>query len=417
MLITLPLEFVLGARVYRRPRRLLLAVLPLLVIFYVWDAVAIARGHWDYSPAHTTGWLLPFAVPVEEVVFFIVIPLCGLLTFEAVGRMLGKRSGAAPSPSAPLPHAPETCPRSRNSGSKGTFRERRTAGRGWLMPEYTVATVVAVVVVVAVELLWARTGIFRTAQYWITMAIVFFFQVLVDGWLTKLSDPIVRYAPAQFAGIRFPFDIPIEDFGFGFALVTGTIIAWQLAGRKETRMKPWSPGRDRHAVRHVPAPPGADPASAPVGRRGRWRHRRPRCGDRAGRARRQRPAGRGGVDARRRVRAWPNDTGTMSRGFHAFFRQYYNLRALLRRTDPTLSRLVPIDDYPLQLAAVPGRRPVVDSFTNIPRTPPWNLAGFVARSPSFGLVDLTKVDVKEALGLLQVRFPETYTALDGAERC
>jgi lycopene cyclase domain-containing protein len=101
VLITLPLEFVLGARVYRRPRRLLLAVLPLLLVFYIWDAVAIARGHWDYSPDHTTGWMLPFAVPVEEFVFFIVIPLCGLLTFEAVGRMLGKRSADAPStPSA-----------------------------------------------------------------------------------------------------------------------------------------------------------------------------------------------------------------------------------------------------------------------------------------------------------------------------
>ncbi|HEY3336989.1 MAG TPA: lycopene cyclase domain-containing protein [Propionicimonas sp.] len=97
--ITLPLEFVLGARVYRRPRRLVLAVLPLLLIFSVWDAVAIARGHWDYSPAHTTGWLLPFAVPVEEFVFFIVIPLCGLLTFEAVGRMLARRR-ATPSAQA-----------------------------------------------------------------------------------------------------------------------------------------------------------------------------------------------------------------------------------------------------------------------------------------------------------------------------
>ncbi len=101
--ITLPLEFLLGARVYRRPRRLLLAVLPLLLIFYVWDAVAIARGHWDYSPVHTTGWHLPFGVPVEEAVFFIVIPLCGLLTFEAVGRMLGKRRATEPSRSAPAP--------------------------------------------------------------------------------------------------------------------------------------------------------------------------------------------------------------------------------------------------------------------------------------------------------------------------
>ena len=99
--ITLPLEFVLRARVYRRPRRLLLALLPLLLIFSIWDAIAIARGHWDYSPAHTTGWLLPFGIPVEEVVFFIVIPRCGLLTYEAVGHVLAGRKGAtasAPSP-------------------------------------------------------------------------------------------------------------------------------------------------------------------------------------------------------------------------------------------------------------------------------------------------------------------------------
>lgn len=103
------------------------------------------------------------------------------------------------------------------------------------MPEYTVATAVAVVVVVAIELLWARTGVFAKLQYWLALAIVFFFQVLVDGWLTKLVDPIVRYSPEHFLGVRFPFDIPIEDFGFGFALVTGTIIAWELAGRREQR--------------------------------------------------------------------------------------------------------------------------------------------------------------------------------------
>jgi lycopene cyclase domain-containing protein len=101
------------------------------------------------------------------------------------------------------------------------------------MPEYTLATVVAVVVVVAVELLWARTGIFATAQYWLTMLVVFLFQVLVDGWLTRLPDPIVRYTPGMSSGVRFPWDIPVEDFGFGFALVTASIIAWRCAARGE----------------------------------------------------------------------------------------------------------------------------------------------------------------------------------------
>ena len=95
------------------------------------------------------------------------------------------------------------------------------------MPEYTVLTAIAVLATVALELFVIRTGIFTTAQYWLTMVIVFGFQVLVDGWLTKLSNPIVIYHPEQMLGVRFPWDIPIEDYGFGFAMVTLTILGWR----------------------------------------------------------------------------------------------------------------------------------------------------------------------------------------------
>lgn len=101
------------------------------------------------------------------------------------------------------------------------------------MPEYTVLTVLAVLAVVIVEVRWLRTGIFASAQYWFAMAIVGFFQCLVDGWLTKLSDPIVIYHPGQFLGVRFPWDIPIEDFGFGFAMVTLTILVWRVLARSD----------------------------------------------------------------------------------------------------------------------------------------------------------------------------------------
>lgn len=84
LLLTLPLELVIGARVYRRPRRLLAAVLPVVAAFMVWDAVAIHREHWTFSPRYTTGWLLPGGIPVEELAFFVVVPICGLLTYEAV---------------------------------------------------------------------------------------------------------------------------------------------------------------------------------------------------------------------------------------------------------------------------------------------------------------------------------------------
>ena len=98
------------------------------------------------------------------------------------------------------------------------------------MPEYTVGTLLAMLVVVLAELLWARTGIFRKAQYWLALGIMFAFQVVVDGWLTKLSDPIVSYHPEQFSRIRFPWDIPIEDFGFGIALITAGLMALAFMG-------------------------------------------------------------------------------------------------------------------------------------------------------------------------------------------
>jgi lycopene cyclase domain-containing protein len=94
-------------------------------------------------------------------------------------------------------------------------------------------TVVAIVAVVVAELAWLRTGVFKTAQYWIAIAITWLFQSVVDGWLTKLSAPIVIYNPAQQSGLRFPWDIPIEDFGFGWAMVTLTILVWTRLGRTE----------------------------------------------------------------------------------------------------------------------------------------------------------------------------------------
>jgi len=89
LLITLPLEFVFSARVYRRAAGLAFAIIPVVIIFSVWDIVGILRDHWSYSPRFTTGWKLIFGMPIEELVFFVVVPICGLLTYEAVGFVLG----------------------------------------------------------------------------------------------------------------------------------------------------------------------------------------------------------------------------------------------------------------------------------------------------------------------------------------
>ena len=64
--------------------------------------------------------------------------------------------------------------------------------------------------VVAVELVWLRTGLLRRPQYWLTMGIVFGFQVPVDGWLTKLSAPIVLYRESAMSGLRIGWDSPVN---------------------------------------------------------------------------------------------------------------------------------------------------------------------------------------------------------------
>ncbi|WIX98720.1 lycopene cyclase domain-containing protein [Amycolatopsis mongoliensis] len=98
VLVTLPLELA-GARVYRRPGRLARAVLPVALVFLAWDALAIAAGVWDFDPAFVTGLRVPFGVPLEEVLFFVVVPVCGVLTYEAVGltgRLLRRLVPARP---------------------------------------------------------------------------------------------------------------------------------------------------------------------------------------------------------------------------------------------------------------------------------------------------------------------------------
>ncbi|BFO17768.1 hypothetical protein SHKM778_41560 [Streptomyces sp. KM77-8] len=114
-----------------------------------------------------------------------------------------------------------------------------------------------------------------------------------------------------------------------------------------------------------------------------------------------------------RAGGWPTrladgTRATMSRGFHAFFRQYYNLRGLLRRTDPGLERLTGLPDYPLWHSD--GLR---DGFRHVPRTPPWSALGFAALSPSFRLRDLRRMSLPAALPLFDVRVPDVYARLDG----
>jgi lycopene cyclase domain-containing protein len=81
---TLPLEFVLHTRVYARWRRLAATLAPVVLVFGTWDLVAAAQHTWRYDSRYLVGLYLPKHLPIEELLFFVVIPTCAVLTLEAV---------------------------------------------------------------------------------------------------------------------------------------------------------------------------------------------------------------------------------------------------------------------------------------------------------------------------------------------
>ena len=85
--ITLPLE-VFRPGVYRQAGRAMRAVLPVAAVFVLWDEVAVWAHIWTFNRDYITGSAIPVRMPIEGVLFFLVIPLCALLTYNAVNAIL-----------------------------------------------------------------------------------------------------------------------------------------------------------------------------------------------------------------------------------------------------------------------------------------------------------------------------------------
>ncbi len=113
-----------------------------------------------------------------------------------------------------------------------------------------------------------------------------------------------------------------------------------------------------------------------------------------------------------RAGAWTErlEDGTpfeMERGFHAFFRQYYNLRRFLKRIDPGLHNLLPLEDYPLF-----GPKGDPESFSGLPKHIPWNVLELIHRTPRMSFLDMMKVNKTRALQMFGYDPQQTYARYD-----
>jgi lycopene cyclase domain-containing protein len=103
------------------------------------------------------------------------------------------------------------------------------------MGTYTIAAICVPALIIVLEVTVARTGILRRPRFWLTIAITLGFQVLLDGWLTKLTAPIVYYRAQAISGLRWPWDIPVEDYGFSVAMIIVTLMLWERAQQVTAR--------------------------------------------------------------------------------------------------------------------------------------------------------------------------------------
>ena len=78
------LEIAFKVGVLRRIKRVILSVLPISTLFLLWDAYAISKGHWFFDRDQMLGIVGPLNIPLEEYLFFIVIPMAAIMTIEGV---------------------------------------------------------------------------------------------------------------------------------------------------------------------------------------------------------------------------------------------------------------------------------------------------------------------------------------------
>ncbi len=107
---------------------------------------------------------------------------------------------------------------------------------------YTVLACLAVVAAVVLDRWVTRTRLTSTGDWWSAYAIVVFFQLVTNGWLTGRG--IVRYDPDTILGSgrvvlvgdgRLVY-APVEDLAFGFGLVLVSCVVWTWLGRRTSRV-------------------------------------------------------------------------------------------------------------------------------------------------------------------------------------
>jgi lycopene cyclase domain-containing protein len=211
-ILSLPLLLTFGpfARYDKRIGRVLAASLTAGAAFIGWDIWATARGHWGFNPKYVSE-ILPFGLPIEELLLFFIIPYSALFLYENL-----------------LTYVPDRhfrFPRWLNGLLVGAFAGAAVAFRGQV---YTRTAMIACGLFFAAAAFYGQR-LLRSSLFWIYMGIAFIPFFAADFLLT--SPPIIWYNPAAIWGVRVA-TIPLENFFYTFALLGFYTLIYRGVGRR-----------------------------------------------------------------------------------------------------------------------------------------------------------------------------------------
>ena len=347
------------------------SVLVVAVPFVIWDAAVVGR-HWWFNPRYVLGVEL-WGLPVEEVLFFVAIPLACLFSWEKLGRA---------SEAVPRPGLRWVYPVLWTLVPLGVV----VAAHG---EQYTGYALLALGLVALVDHALG-VGLLLAPRAYAFFGLVLGLTLVFNSYLT--ARPVVLYGESYQLGVRIG-TVPVEDFIYGLAMVWGSTLLYQRGlGRR------WLPSWPARGIERA---------------LGGYRHRfyEPdlrRPVEVGGPSRRVAVVGAGlaGMGAAARlaqrgvavtlferechlggkVGAWTDRASDGSEvqvehGFHAFFRHYYNLSAFMRELGLHRS-LRSIGEY-----MVVDRNGDRTSFDGVDTTPVLNLISLARH----GLYSLRKV--------------------------
>ena len=209
----LALSFDKKVAYYKRVRHLIIPIVLVSGLFLIWDQWFTEKGVWGFTRVHTAGLYLG-RLPLEEVLFFVIVPYNCMFIFEVIGAYFQ--------------------PKNKALFNRVFFGVFLLLGLSLLMQQpagwYTLSAVLLAMLLSVTLLIYNPTWL---SQFVISFLVCLIPFLVVNGLLTGAATtlPVVWYNPAEFSGWRI-ITIPVEDLFYNFDLLVGFVVFFKLSSER-----------------------------------------------------------------------------------------------------------------------------------------------------------------------------------------